>query len=594
MLKIFQRHESVCLIAIAWLAYSAWTIMIALHGNLVLITDDAMRLTEVRDFLNGQSWYDTTQWRMNTPFGLTMHWSRLIDAGIAAAYLLFRTVMNPAAAESVTLYVWPMLPFLVMLAGLYRIALRFGGQLAALLVLVLALSCVALWSDFAPGSLDHDNVLLALAVWMLAFLIDSANLPRNAAYAALAAAASLTIAIESLPYVLTAAAAVAVLWIGDPQRWRQPARYFGLAFAAACALFLVFAVAWQYRVAPACDTYSSIYAALAVVGGVGLASVTLLRTPAFYQRALAGAALLAILIGVASLVDVNCLRGPYAEMDPRLSPIWLSRIIEAQPAFVFVHIATSEFVFSYVYALAGLIASIILLFLANKDDRAAAGVICAFAAVSIAVATLQFRGVTFAVALTLPSIAWLVGLVFRSSKLKGIAAPLAGVLALALSTGTAFAIVGGTLIEPRSHMTARLGVFESQIDCGSPKAMLLLSNLPRGRVASFVDQGPGVLAYTADSAIAGPYHRDASGILDTYTLFTGTPRSAQAILRGRGIDYVMICRASDDWKFYLKKSVPDSLIRKLAAGAPPAWLHPAGKDQTGNVEIYAVDKSKLN
>src|SRR5471030_1731840 len=58
-------------------------------ASLALSTDDAMRLTEVRDLLAGQSWFDLTQWRMNAPFGLPMHWSRLIDAPIASLILLF-------------------------------------------------------------------------------------------------------------------------------------------------------------------------------------------------------------------------------------------------------------------------------------------------------------------------------------------------------------------------------------------------------------------------------------------------------------------------------------------------------------------------
>src|SRR5690348_3158904 len=58
--------------------------------SLSLSTDDAMRLAEVRDLLHGQAWFDLTQWRMNVPFGLSMHWSRLIDAPIAGLILILR------------------------------------------------------------------------------------------------------------------------------------------------------------------------------------------------------------------------------------------------------------------------------------------------------------------------------------------------------------------------------------------------------------------------------------------------------------------------------------------------------------------------
>ena len=48
-----------------------------------LSTDDAMRLVQVRDLLAGQGWFDLTQYRLNPPDGVAMHWSRLIDLPIA-------------------------------------------------------------------------------------------------------------------------------------------------------------------------------------------------------------------------------------------------------------------------------------------------------------------------------------------------------------------------------------------------------------------------------------------------------------------------------------------------------------------------------
>ena len=48
--------------------------------------DDQLRLVEVRDWLNGQSFYDVTQYRMNQPWGAPMHWSRLVDMPLAALY----------------------------------------------------------------------------------------------------------------------------------------------------------------------------------------------------------------------------------------------------------------------------------------------------------------------------------------------------------------------------------------------------------------------------------------------------------------------------------------------------------------------------
>src|SRR6185312_14768517 len=47
-------------------------------------TDDAMRLVMVRDLLAGRGWYDQVIWRLQPPHGVLLHWSRLVDGGIAA------------------------------------------------------------------------------------------------------------------------------------------------------------------------------------------------------------------------------------------------------------------------------------------------------------------------------------------------------------------------------------------------------------------------------------------------------------------------------------------------------------------------------
>src|SRR6476661_8913468 len=75
---------------------------------LILDSDDAMRLTEVRDFLGGQSWFDLIQHRLNTPFGASMHWSRLVDLPEAALLFLLRPFAGEAA-ESILIYLWPTL-----------------------------------------------------------------------------------------------------------------------------------------------------------------------------------------------------------------------------------------------------------------------------------------------------------------------------------------------------------------------------------------------------------------------------------------------------------------------------------------------------
>ena len=70
-----------------------------LDGKTIGDTDDAVRLMLVRDLLAGHGWFNVTLPAINPPQGLEMHWSRLLDGGIASLELLLGLVLPPDRAE---------------------------------------------------------------------------------------------------------------------------------------------------------------------------------------------------------------------------------------------------------------------------------------------------------------------------------------------------------------------------------------------------------------------------------------------------------------------------------------------------------------
>jgi uncharacterized membrane protein (UPF0136 family) len=532
------------LAAAFWLAFAVPALWLARSG-FSLDTDSSMRLADVRDLLHGQSWSDTSQWRMNTPFGLPMHWSRLVDAPVAL-------LIAVSGSEKFALTVWPLFLLFSCMAALARIAGHVDRR-AVIPVLVLALLGADYYGLFAPGEIDHHNVQLALMLWLLVFLIE-----QRPGAAAVAVCAALGVGMESLPYCAVAIGA-ASLWLAhEPAR----ARAFGLTLAACSTLLLLAVTAARYRLAPVCDTYSLFYAALLATGGAGLAAISWLPR----HRLAAFAVLAAVLLALAALLNPACLMGPYAGMDARLRLIWLTRVNEARSAPDFATFAPTDFVRGYCYAAFALLAAF---FAAPGRART---LTLALAATALLVATFQIRAVPFAILFALP------GLAAALSRLPLV--PVA--LGLVLCSDAAFAIAGG-LIEGPSRQAARVEAFHAQENCGDAPAVAPLRALPPGRVAAFVDQGPAILAYTDDAVIAGPYHRDGAGILDTYAIFAGP--DPRAVLRARRIDYVVTCTATPDWEFYRAKG---GLIAQLAAHRVPAWLTPVSA--TWNVSIYRVAK----
>jgi hypothetical protein len=69
--------------------------------------DDALRLVEVRDLLNGQSWFDLTQKRYLPPEGVPMHWSRLVDLPLAAAVRVLTPLLGEGLAFGMVAAAWP-------------------------------------------------------------------------------------------------------------------------------------------------------------------------------------------------------------------------------------------------------------------------------------------------------------------------------------------------------------------------------------------------------------------------------------------------------------------------------------------------------
>jgi hypothetical protein len=86
--------------------------------------DDAMRLVELRGFIDGHGWFNLHEPRLGPPEGYDTHWSRLIDAGLAGLLWLFGLFTGPAMAERLMRVVWPMLWLLPTMAGATAIAWR--------------------------------------------------------------------------------------------------------------------------------------------------------------------------------------------------------------------------------------------------------------------------------------------------------------------------------------------------------------------------------------------------------------------------------------------------------------------------------------
>jgi len=568
--------------------------------SISLSTDDAMRLAQVRDLLAGQSWYDLTQWRMNVPFGLPMHWSRLIDAPIAGLILVLRQFLSPQSAELLAICLWPMLSLLAAWLAIGRIAQHLAGQKAGVIAVLFAAAGAAVLGYFTPGAIDHHNVQVALTLWTLAFLVEIDERPSAAIYAALLSIVSLTIGLEVLPYVVTTVLIVGALWITRDDNISHNVRRFGVTFAIAAPLLLFAFAADHERRSVACDAYSGLYATLATLGGLGLALLTIVATKerAPVQRAflLAGLAFSLLLMTIA--IAPACLKGPYGNVSPTINAIFLSRIQEVQSPVLNATYDWPFFFFGYLYSAVGLAACILATTLVERKKRVAAIIVATFAAMAFAVMSVQVRGVLFALLASLPGLAACSQLLIERWTRPGWRAALATIFALILlsNVSTVYVVYAGrNILESADAQATRAKADSESWYCYGKKSVAQLAVQPRGRVVAFLDQGPAILAYSVHSVIAGPYHRNERGILDTYDFLTKSPDISAQIARRRAIDYVAICRTNYDFAYYLNASGSQGLLAQLVANRIPPWLAPLDSrvPPSPHVSIYRVLQDRL-
>jgi hypothetical protein len=201
---------------------------------LVVGNDSIMRLLSVRDWLNGQGWFDMSNGRVLPPEGVSLHWSRYVDFGIAGVIGALSVFMPAPQAEALALIVWPALLLVSFLTLSMVMALRLFGPLAA----SVAILTVVLWrltgsNYFGPLELDHHGLqILLMAVVVYAIVVEGPEL-RRGIVGGLAAAVSLAVGLENLLPIAVAGMILAVIAIAPgrpgrgscrPSASRSPAR----------------------------------------------------------------------------------------------------------------------------------------------------------------------------------------------------------------------------------------------------------------------------------------------------------------------------------------------------------------------------------
>jgi hypothetical protein len=257
-------------------------------------------------------------------------------------------------------------------------------------------------------------------------------------------------------------------------------------------------------------------------------------------------------------------------------------------------VAPGDFFASYVYGALAMVAAVGAIFVTPRDRRSDTTTTAVFALAAFVIATWQIRGLTFALLFAMPGLAAFAVYTIGRLRLREAWAAIAFVVSLFASSGATYAFVANQVkhaVPPAAHYYEQQEAWQKV--CLSPKAMAPLAKLAPGRVLAFVDQGPAILAYTRHSTLAGPYHRNSAGILDTYAAFTGTPADAARIVAARKVDYVMVCPSAPDFAYYNRQGGESAFAAALADAHGIAWLAPVPAASGKGLLVYRVLADRL-
>ncbi|GEP04722.1 hypothetical protein [Methylobacterium oxalidis] len=534
-------------------------------------TDDAMRLVEVRDLVMGQGWFDNTQYRFVPPEGVPSHWSRLVDAPLAALLWLLTPLLGQHLALGVTAAFWPPSLFAVFACLLYRGVRAHFGTLTAILAIVAALQTLGLTLQFAPGRVDHHNVQLIAMLGLALCLAHGGG--RAGAAAGAATALSLAVGLEALPFIAVAALFLMLDWV-RLGRERLPAFVGFGAVLALCAppLFALQTAPHLWSVA-ACDALSPPWLWLAVGGGLTAlacaAADARLATPAA-RLGFAGILGGLVVAGFVALYPA-CLGGPFTGMPQLVKDKWLHTVNEMTPLATFLESGRWEIV-AFFPAL--LLAALVAAWQARRgapERRRYFLVAALFLWPGLVIGAFQFRGTYIPMGL-LPLVA--APVFARAVALAGEAgvsvARRLGVAAMAvglISSVWTLPFFAAALLHPLEAEERG----ETALRCLTPAAVAPLAQLPPGTMLALIRMGPAILLHTPHAIVAAPYHRALTGLTAGIESLGGSEADLRRHAGARGITYVVACPG---------QPAPDTgpetafATRLAEGGASAGWLEP--------------------
>ena len=536
-------------------------------GKLGQDSDDIMRYIQIQDWLNGQSWFDTDQYRLGLASGTDMHWSRLPDIPIALLTLFFEMFMSQEKALHLAAAIWPPILGLGFLAilnlGAKYIATPALLNPTRLAALSLGLVFVALMRRFNPGSIDHHNIQIILILGSIVWLIKHQVL-KYGVFSGICAGFAIAIGPEVYPFVGLIGVFVACDWAWFGRDRRNRSLGFGLGFALSLAVLFVVTVRPSDWAVVYCDQLSSVTVIIAIIGGLGLSlSAQLFSSKPFLAR-------LTCLFGVGisclaflTLFAPQCIGNPLSDLPETMHVYWLNNITEAKPLLN----NKSEILFAVSYRIGtALIAVLVLLWsLFSKRFESYRILFSILLIASIILTFYQVRFYIFAqMVAILPLSYWIVER-YQDGKSKKNNIAYLGAIFLSLPI---FLALPSLLIKPSENNSSNV---VSDINCLPDSLIARLNQFSDRLIFTQSNSGPVLLKLTNHRVLNANYHRNVDGIESVITINSSSVDQAKRLMTRNKVGLVLTCEKENLVNLY-QRDFPNGFAVSLSNNNLPDGL----------------------
>ncbi len=541
-------------------------------------TDTYTRLVRVQELVDGGGWFNSTTERMNAPHGDKLNWTRPVDVMIVAGALPLRSELGYTWRDALF---WsgavlpPLLQALFGLAVAWMAAPFFSAVSRPLLMLfVCAQPIVFVYS--LVGRPDHQTLLLISAALMIGFVIRGllqwGRPLRLGIWAGMWAGFGLWVSTEFEFSFAIMVGTLALMWLWQGERrMLELLEGLGIGFLLMTLLGVLVERGNDWSSIRELDKISLSQLIGACIN-CGLWGMVAWLTP--YGAGIGRRTVVLTAMGSAALfllvmLAPELLRGPAGDIDPRVMQSFFLQIREMRPLWP----TSGESIKSMLICLGAPLTGLVFWLWSYRRDKL----------------TPWLPLVVFALCFTIVS--------FFHARFSQFAAPFGAVLLLAavvrfglqlqakpllLRAGVQSLLLVGPILLAFAAATMIPSEDKDPPVCKIGPIRAVLNSLPKGIVMSQLNYGPELIYFTHHDTVAGPYHRNTAGILDSNAFFdTSSDAEAQKLLEARKIRYVLACPDHN--------AAPGTRAYRLGHGEIPGWLTPLELPAEQDFRLFEVN-----